>query len=85
MNEIDSFIERLICYRKGEGTVDEVEELFVKLDRFKHFQQFINDGAIRAKDIEFSVMQERALAKFLKLLRDKNFDEAEEITFLSEV
>jgi len=84
MNEIDNFIEQLSCYRKGQGTLEEVVVLFNKLGRFNHFNQFINDGDLRAKDIEFSVMQEKALAKFLKLLRDKKFEEAEQVTFLEE-
>ena len=84
MSEVDIFIEKLHSYRKGVGTLIDVEEVFVKLDRFNHFHKFINDGDIRATDIDFSIMQEKALSKFLKLLKAKDYEEAEQITFLSE-
>ena len=83
MSEIDIFVEKLAAYRQGGRTIEEVGEEFAKLDRFSHFNQFIKDGAIRADDVEYSVMQEKALAKFLRLLREKSYDEAEQITFLS--
>jgi len=83
MSEVDSFVEKLTSYRQGGKTLEEVGEQFEKLDRFKHFKQFMKDGDLRADDVEYSVMQEKALAKFLRLLREKSYDEAEQITFLN--
>jgi hypothetical protein len=76
------FVEALNKYRDGEIKLDELELIHEKSGKFPHFHHYINDSEKRGKDPAYSIMQEKALAQFIKLLRNNEFDAAEEVTFL---
>ena len=81
MKNIEEFITTLIKYRNGEIKLDDVDEAYELVDSFPHFSLYLNDGAIRAEDTAYSVMQEKALSHFIKLLKIKDYEEAQNVTF----
>lgn len=85
MNEIDKFTEALKKYRDGEIQLDELEVVFQETGQFEHFRTYLNESDLRAQDADYSVMQEKALAHFMKLLRSRDFEAANGVTFKDKI
>ena len=84
MNGIANFLCQLIKYESGRSSLDEVRLSFEGLDLFHNFWHFIADEDIREKDPEYSKMQNTELTKFITAIENKEYDKAQNITFIGE-
>ena len=83
---INSFIAALEKYINGNNNLDNVKKVFENLEDkyyFSHFNHYLSDEDIRKKDKEYEKMQNIELKKFIDALKNKSWDIAEDITFLS--
>jgi hypothetical protein len=74
-------IEALDKYRGGEIKLDELAEAHVQSGKFPQFKHYLSDSTKRGEDPSHSIMQEKALAQFIKKLKNNEFEEAEKVAF----
>ena len=82
MNEIEIFLKYLKQYLSGSCSLEGVQDHFEKLDNFHDFWHYISDEDIRAKDAEYAKMQNKELELFVKAIENKDYEKANNITFL---
>ena len=85
-DDINSFILALEKYINSNESLDNVENIFKNLEdkyQFIHFNHYLADEDIRNEDNEYEKMQNTELQKFIEALKNKSWDTAENITFLS--
>lgn len=82
MKNIEEFKKTLNNYRDGQAKLAQLKEAHERVESFSHFTNFLNDSEKRANDPSYSVMQEKALSQFIKLLKNNDYETAQNITFL---
>jgi hypothetical protein len=81
MEGLDNFITSLDKYRVGMCSISELGDAHLVMGKFKNFEKYLGDRDIRAKDTRYSIVQEDALLEFVKLLKNKDYLAAGEVTF----
>jgi len=84
MENIELFLEKLRMYEAGKCELEEVRHYFEPLDRFHEFGHYLSDADIREKDADYAEMQNGELRKFIVAIEEKDYDRAQNITFLSD-
>ena len=84
MNDIEQFLDILKKYEAGECELEDIRPYFEVLNMFHDFDHYLSDTDIRDKDTEYAEMQNKELRKFIEAIEKKDYQTAQNITFLSD-